>query len=72
MFDLFSYIDLNKSIFFLIFPLLLLKIVVPDTNMLAPASIASLEFSKLIPPSISISKLIPSFFRISTKFFYFF
>ena len=52
------YKDFNKSIFFLMSPLLLLNIVVPETRILAPASIATLEFSKLIPPSISISKSI--------------
>ena len=49
-------LDFNKSIFFLMSPLLLLNMVVPETKMLAPASIAIFEFSKLIPPSISISK----------------
>ena len=33
-----------------------LNIVVPETRIFAPASIAILEFSKFIPPSISISK----------------
>ena len=37
-------------------PLLLLKIVVPETRIFAPARIAIFEFSKFIPPSISISK----------------
>ena len=49
-------------------PLLLLKIVVPETNMLAPASIAILEFSKLIPPSISISKFIFFLFELTLAF----
>ena len=52
-----TYFSFNKSIFFFISPLLLLKIVVPETSIFAPASIASFELSKLIPPSISISKL---------------
>jgi len=39
-------------------PLLLLNIVVPETKIFAPALIASFEFSKFIPPSISISKFI--------------
>ena len=43
-------------------PLLLLNIVVPETKILAPALIAIFEFSKLIPPSISISKSMFSFF----------
>ena len=37
-----NYFDFNNSIFFLISPLLLLNIVVPETNILAPASIADL------------------------------
>ena len=36
-------------------PLLLLKIVVPETKILAPASITNFELLKSIPPSTSIS-----------------
>ena len=48
----------ENSEFFFMSPLLLLKIVVPETRIFAPASIAIFEFSKLIPPSISMSNSI--------------
>jgi len=43
------------SIFFLISPLFSLNIVVPETNIFAPADITSFELEKFIPPSTSIS-----------------
>ena len=50
----------SNWIFFFKFPPFSLKIVVPETNISTPACIAIFEFSKLIPPSISIWAL--SFF----------
>ena len=41
--------------------LFFLNIVEPDTRTFAPASLATLEFSKLIPPSISRSRFKFSF-----------
>ena len=49
------YIDFKVSIFFLISPSFSLNIVVPETNMFAPAVITSFELEKFIPPSTSIS-----------------
>ena len=37
------------------FPLFSLNIVVPDTNIFAPAFTTSFEFEKFIPPSTSMS-----------------
>ena len=42
-----TYFDFNKLIFFLISPLLLLKTVVPETRILAPASIAIFAIIKI-------------------------
>ena len=64
--------DLSVSIFFLIFPLLFLKIVVPETKIFAPASLTSFELSKFIPPSTSISKFRLLFFLIPYKVLIFF
>ena len=46
-------------------PLLLLKIVVPETRIFAPASIAIFEFSKLIPTSLVIIFYSVSFYFLS-------
>ena len=49
-------------------PLLFLKIVVPETKILAPASTTNFELSKLIPPSTSISNFRFFFYFILLSF----
>ena len=49
-----------------------LKIVDPETRIFAPACFAKEQFSKLIPPSISMSTLNPFDFIISLSCFVFY